>query len=61
MILAQASRLSDRAHVWVSRKNNDESFTRLSCPSGHPAWAWAAQFAEQFHDDAIDALPTFED
>jgi hypothetical protein len=61
MILAQASRLSDRALVWVSRKNNDESFTRLSCPSGHAAWAWAAQFAEVHHDEAIAKLPTFED
>ena len=59
MILAQASRLSDRAHVWVARKNDDSSFTRITCPSGHPAWVWAAQFAEQYEDDVV--LPTFED
>jgi len=61
MILAQASRLSDRAHVWVARKNDDSSFTRITPPSGHPATIWAAQFAEVHHDEAIAALPTFED
>ena len=61
MILAQASRLSDRATVWVARKNNDESFTRITCPSGNPATIWAAQFAEVHHDEAIAKLPTFED
>ena len=61
MILSQASRLADRATVWVARKNNDESFTRITCPSGHPASVWAAQFAEVHHDEAIAKLPTFED
>ena len=59
MILSQASRLRDRQTVWVARKNNDESFYRLSTDYGVPATVWAAQFAEVHHDEAIAALPTF--
>ena len=51
MILSQASRLSDRQTVWVARKNNGESFTKITDPTGHPATVWAAQFAETFASD----------
>jgi hypothetical protein len=59
MILSAASRLSDRQMVWVARKNNDESFTRLSTDYGVPATVWAAQFAE-IHADDVKA-PTWRD
>lgn len=51
MILSQASRLSDRAAIWVARKNDDSSFTRIPPASGVPATVWAAQFAEVHADD----------
>jgi hypothetical protein len=51
MILSQASRLSDRQTVWVARKNNGESFNRLTTDYGHPAYIWAAQFAEAHRTD----------
>ena len=64
MILAQASRLSDRAPVWVSYRNDGTAWNEcpdLVYPSGVPATVWAAQFAEVHHDEAIAALPTFDD
>jgi len=64
MILAQASRLSDRAAVWVSYRNDGSAWNEcpdLVYPSGVPASVWAAQFAEVHHDEAIAKLPTFED
>jgi len=51
MILSQASRLSDRQTVWVARKNNDESFTRLTTDYGVPASVIAAQFADAHRTD----------
>ena len=51
MILSAASRLSDRLTVWVARKNNEESFNRITCPMGHSATVWAAQFADVYADD----------
>ena len=64
MILTQASRLSDRATVWVSYRNDGTAWNEcpdLVYPSGIPTSVWAAQFAEVHHDEAIAALPTFED
>ena len=51
MILSQASRLSDRQTVWVGRKNNGESFYRLSTDYGVPATVWAAQFEDAHRTD----------
>ena len=52
MILSQASRLSDRATVWVARKNDDSTFNPLTTDYGVPATALAAQFADAFSNEA---------
>lgn len=46
MILSMASRLTDRQTVWVSRKNNDESFNRISTDYGVSAVTIASHWAE---------------
>jgi hypothetical protein len=51
MILSQASRLADRQTVWIARKNNGESFNRLTVDYGRPATVWSAQFAEVHSGD----------
>ena len=51
MILSQASRLSDRATVWVARQNDDSSFNRLTVDYGRPATVWSAQFADVHSQD----------
>jgi hypothetical protein len=51
MILSQASRIHDRQTVWVARKNNDESFNRLTTNYGAAATTWSAQFAEAHAND----------
>lgn len=51
MILAQASRLTDRQTVWVARKNDDSPFYRLTTDYGVPATVIAAQFADVFAAD----------
>lgn len=57
MILTQASRISDRQTVWVARKNNGESFNRITTDYGVPATVIAAQFADVHADDV--KTPTF--
>ena len=52
MILSQASRLSDRATVWVARKNDDSTFNPLTTDYGVPASCWAAQFADAYSNEA---------
>jgi len=59
MILSAASRLSDRQMVWVARKNNVESFNRLTTDYGVPATVWAAQFADVHAADV--KAPTWRD
>jgi hypothetical protein len=51
MRLSPATRLSDRQTVWVARKNNDESFYRLTTDYGVPATVIATQFAEVHRND----------
>ena len=51
MILSQASRLADRATVWVARQNDDSSFNRLTVDYGRPATVWSAQFADVHSQD----------
>lgn len=57
MILSQASRLIDHQTVWVARKNNGESFNRISTDYGVPAVTWAAQFSDVHAEDV--KTPTF--
>ena len=51
MILSQASRISDRATVWVARKNDDSKFNLLTTDYGVAATAIAAQFADAFSNE----------
>jgi hypothetical protein len=32
--------------VWVAYRNDGSKFTAITDPVGHPAYIWAAQFAE---------------
>jgi hypothetical protein len=51
MRLFPATRLDDRQMVWVGYKNDGSKFNRITDPVGHPAYIWAAQFAETHADD----------
>ena len=46
MRLSPATRLADRQMVWVAYRNDGSKFNAITDPVGHPAYIWAAQFAE---------------
>ena len=61
-IYAQCSDLASRDLRWAPRHpGTDAPFNLITPPSGISAPVLAAQYSETFHDDAIRALPTFED
>jgi len=60
MILSQSTDLATRRIVWTGRGNDDSPMgSRLQPQLGISAYAIAGQFAEVWHDEAIDALPAF--
>ena len=62
MILSMATALKTRRTVWAGRKTDDAPQTMGNdLPiTVEPEWL-AGAFAERHHDEAIAALPTFED
>jgi hypothetical protein len=56
MRLSPATRLADRQTVWVAYRNDGSQFNRITDPVGHPAYIWAAQFADA-HADEVAPCP----
>ena len=65
-MFVSASRLSDRARVWVERSprpdDNIDAImeTLFGPPTGRESWEIAACNGRRYAQEAIDAIPTFE-
>lgn len=64
-MFVSASRLSDRARVWVERSPLDDNIdaimeTLFGPPTGRESWEVAACNGRRYAQEAIDAIPTFE-
>ena len=60
-IYSQCSDLQTREIMWVARKTETSPqslYAGRHCPA--EGWWWAGCYADRYHDEAIDALPTFE-
>jgi hypothetical protein len=60
MRFSPATRLTDRQTIWIAYKNDGSQFNRITPPWGTTSTVWAAQYAEQYEEEAMAKIPTFE-